>query len=157
MVTDSSGHHHVEKARTAISQLRFDRALEELDAALRAGDSGPRQLAEIFRLQGEVSASMDLSDAAVEHFQQLLALDPQASLGDVPPKVSQPFAAAKAALAGRPPLRVRCEITRAPVAAVTLVVEADPVAMITGARAVVRGPFHAEQTVEGRAGERMQL
>src|SRR5690348_16682197 len=117
---------HLDRARAAVEQLRYDRALEELDAALRAGDSGPREIATIFRMLGEVSASLDLPETAAQHFQRLLALDPSATLGDVSPKIAQPFADAQAA--GRPPLRAHAEVHHAPLA-ITIIIDSDPLAM----------------------------
>jgi hypothetical protein len=143
---------HLEKARGHIEQLRYDRALEELDAALRAGDASPRDLAAILRALGEVNAALELPTTASEYFQRLLALDPSADLGDVSPKIAQPFTDAKTALAGRPPLTVHSEIVRAPATAVVLVVDSDPLAMVAGARAVV-----GNRRIEGRGGLRIEL
>ena len=143
---------HLDKARGLVEQLRYDRALEELDAALRAGDSGPRELADIFRMLGEVNAGLELPTTASEYFQRLLALDPSADLGDVSPKIAQPFTDAKTALFGRPALSVHSEIVRAPATAVVVIVDSDPLAMVAGARAVVAG-----RRIEGRGSPRIEL
>jgi tetratricopeptide (TPR) repeat protein len=131
------GRVELERAQAELQQLHFDRALEALDAALRAGDSPPRQLARIHRLLGEVSASLGLTDAAVEHFQHWLALEPSGALAEgASPKLSQPLADARRALAGRPPLQVHARIDDAP-PSITLVVDSDPLSMVAGARATV--------------------
>ena len=143
---------HLDKARGLVEQLRYDRALEELDAALRAGDASPRELANIYRMLGEVNAALELPTTASEDFQRLLALDPAADLGDVSPKIAQPFTDARTALAGRPPLTVHSEIVRAPATAVVLVVDSDPLAMVAGARAVV-----GNRRLEGRGSPRIEL
>ena len=141
---------HVDRARAAIEQLRYDRALEELDAALRAGDSDPKGVATILRMLGEVNASLDLPETAVQHFQRLLALDPTATLGDVSPKIAQPFADARSA--GRPPLRAHAEIVHAPVPAIAVIVDSDPLSMAAGARAIADG-----RRLEGRGSNRVEL
>ena len=141
---------HVDRARAAIEQLRYDRALEELDAALRAGDSDPRGVATILRMLGEVNAALDLPETAVQHFQRLLALDPTATLGDVSPKIAQPFTDARSA--GRPPLRAHTEIVHVPVPAIAVIIDSDPLSMVAGARAIADG-----RRLEARGSNRIEL
>lgn len=133
-----AGEAQLERARAEIERLRFDRALEALDAALRAGDNAPSQLAEIHRRLGEVSAVLGLADVAVDHFEHWLTLVPDAQLPDgISPKIVQPFDDARRARAAQPALRAHAEAaTRPP--SVTLVVESDPLAMVAGARALLR-------------------
>jgi hypothetical protein len=149
------GRAQLERGRAEIQQLHFDRALEALDAALRAGDSPPAQLTQIHRLLGEVSASLGLTDAAVEHFEHWLALEPSGALPDgASPKLAQPLADARRALAGRQPLRVHPLVSETP-RTITLVVDSDPLSMIAGARATVLradaslGPSILEHTGDG--------
>jgi hypothetical protein len=150
LLLETQAQQHVDKARAAIELLRYDRALEELDAALRAGDSDPKGVATILRMLGEVNASLDLPETAVQHFQRLLALDPTATLGDVSPKIAQPFADARAA--GRPPLRAHAEIVQAPVPAIVVIVDSDPLSMAAGARATADG-----RHLEARGASRIEL
>jgi hypothetical protein len=132
---------YLDRARGEIDSMRFDRALESLDAALRAGDSDPRQLAEIFDLLGQVTASLGLADAAAGHFQRLLVLRPDARLPEgVSPKIAAPFADASAALRGRPPFRIHHELSSGAAPTLAVVIDSDPLSMVAGVRADFRGP-----------------
>jgi tetratricopeptide (TPR) repeat protein len=140
---------YLEVARADLDNMRFDRALESLDAALRAGDSDPRQLAEIYDLLGRVTASLGLADAAVGHFQRLLTLRPDASLPEgVSPKIAAPFADASAALRGRPPLRMHHELSGGAAPALAAIIDSDPLSLVAGVRADFQGPGVSADAVD---------
>jgi hypothetical protein len=147
----------LERANAEIQQMHFDRALEALDAALRAGDNSPAQLAQIHRLLGEISASVGLADAAVGHFQHWLMLEPAGQLGDdASPKLLGPLAEARRLLQGRPPLQVRYRVDVA-APSITLLVDSDPLTMVAGVRATVHRAGAAVTTVEQRGGAGLTL
>lgn len=128
---------HTAKARAHVDALELDLAQGELDLALRAGNSGRAEVAEIYRLLGVVAAGLDQPGAAQEHFRHLLALEPSAAAPDAyGPKIVQPFADARASMVGRPPLGAA--IAPALVGAIELVVVVtDPVGLVAGVRARV--------------------
>ena len=152
-------HHFLERARLQIEELRLDLALESLDSALRSGENGPAETAEILHLLGEVTASLGLSDAAVGHFERWLALRPSAALEEgVSPKIERPFIQARAALAARAPLRVHYEVVadRDPIV-LLLIVDSDPMAMVAGARARLSGRAQPPLQLEQRGTGRIQI
>ncbi len=124
----------LDKARRALGDLKYSAALAALDKALERGGNSPETLAEIYQLKGQVAASLGQEDAAVESFQHLLAMNPNASLDSgVSPKIGEPFHAARKALEDKGEMRVSCRIRRGAGANATLVVESDPVEMVHGA------------------------
>jgi hypothetical protein len=142
----------LERANAEIQQLHFDRALEALDVALRAGDNSPARLARIHRLLGVVSASLGLADAAVGHFEHWLMLEPAGQLDEgASPKLLQPLADARRLLQDRPPLSLRYRLDPA-APSITLLIDSDPLTMVAGVRAIVHRPGGAPATVEQRGG-----
>src|SRR5215471_17348726 len=67
-------------ARTAMDELRFDKALELLDSAERSGANGPKEMTEIQRLRGQALGSMGRADEATTAFRRWLALEPGGQL-----------------------------------------------------------------------------
>ncbi|MEO8701113.1 MAG: hypothetical protein ABI867_13775 [Kofleriaceae bacterium] len=116
------------EAREAIAAIRYDRARELLDAALRAGDSSPAALAEIYRLSAHTAIVLGDRDTAVQYYRCWLALEPQAALpSSVSPKLREPFVAAQADMAARGGITATATRTTTSVT-VTVV---DPLAMAT--------------------------
>ncbi len=123
------------RARAEVEQLRYDVAHTTLARALEAGDADRDELVAIYRLAGEVAGSLDKADAARDHFQRLLALDPTAELDKgVSPKIARPFAAARTRAAKAGPLAARD--TRRD-RQLTVEVTADPLKMVARARLYV--------------------
>jgi hypothetical protein len=148
----------LEQARRQKRALRYDEARASLDRALARGGNSPAQLAEIYRLRGEVAAGLGDRRAAEESFRRLLALVPTASLpAGVSPKIADPFAAARASLAGRPPLSVTHQIERGASPALVVVVESDPIGMVAGARVQYLRPGGRWITSEVRGRGRLRL
>ena len=140
-------------ARSAMDELRFDQALLALDQAERGGGNGPSQMADIARMRGQALASMGRGDEAVTAFRRWLALEPHASLPEgSSPKIARPFEQAQKLAV---PLKVHHDVSSAGV--VTLIIDADPLSMIAGARARFRNRAGIEQTVEGRGAQRVPL
>lgn len=101
----------LDRARAALDELRYEDAATALDEALREGANAPEATAEIYRLIGEVSAALGDRQRAVDAFDRLLALDPDAALREgVSPKLQEPFDEARARAGAREPLSLRCAI-----------------------------------------------
>jgi hypothetical protein len=99
------------------------------------------------QLAGELAAGLDEDDIAIAHFEQLLALAPAAALAPgTSPKIVARFDAARARATGRPALAAHAE---ADPAGAAVVIDADPLAMITGARARFRAGAPGEVVVRG--------
>ncbi|HJZ85977.1 MAG TPA: hypothetical protein VKN99_12445 [Polyangia bacterium] len=149
---------YLARARGEIERLRYDRARESLDAALQFGGNGPADVAEIYRLLGQVAATLGQREAAEGFFRHLLVLDPEAQLGaGVSPKIQAPFDAARAYTAEHGALRVRHQVHAGATPSIVLEVTADPLAMVAGARATYRTRSGSEQSIEGRGQARVEL
>lgn len=134
------------RARAHLAAVELDLAREALDEALRAGTSGPAELAEIYLLSGRVAAALGKRGEAALQFERLLAIDPDAALPPgLAPKIVEPFEAARRS--NLAPLRVRAELSPGAEPALVVVVESDPLAMVAGARAVVSAAGGGDQTV----------
>ena len=134
------------RARAHLAAVELDLARAALDEALRAGESSPGELAEIYLLSGRVAAALGRSAEAVDEFERLLAIDPDAALPPgLAPKIVEPFETARRRQAA--PLRVRARLTPGAEPAVVVVVESDPLHMVAGARAVVTAAAGGDQTV----------
>jgi hypothetical protein len=125
---------HLARARVELDQLRFDEARSSLATALRSGGSTPDEIAEIYRLSGQVAAALGDVAEAENSFRRFLALSPGATLpAGTSPKITAPFSAAQAKMQGSPPLAVRLEGEPGWPLVVRVVVESDPMSMIAGA------------------------
>ena len=145
------------RARAQLDASDYLAARDSLAAALAAGRSGPAELAEIYRLSGQVAGALGQPAAAEDFFRRLLALAPRATLPPgTSPKMARPFAAARAWAKDHDPLRVKVETAAAP-PALTLVVLSDPHGMVASARATVRVAGRPEATVEGAGRDRIEL
>ena len=134
------------RARAHLAAVELDLAREALDEALRAGQSGPAELAEIYLLSGRVAAALGRSGEAVKEFERLLAIDPDAALPPgLAPKIVEPFEAARRRQLT--PLRFRAELSPGAEPALEVVVASDPLDMVAGARAVVTAAAGGDQTV----------
>src|SRR3990170_4417016 len=139
------------RARAQLDASDSLAARASLAAALAAGRSGPAEVAEIYRLSGQVAGALGQPAAAEDFFRRLLALAPRATLPPgTSPKMARPFAAARAWAKDHEPLRVKVETAAAP-PALTLVVLSDPHGIVASARATVRVAGRPEATVEGAA------
>ncbi len=129
---------HLAKAREHKASLQYDAARDSLSRALSWGRNSPRQMAQIYRLGGELEASLGNRAAATQQFQRWLAIDPKAGLPPgTSPKLTEPFASAEAFFKARNPLLVEQRLQPAPPAAVVRVTS-DPMAMVAGARVAYR-------------------
>lgn len=138
----------LEKAKAAIDNSEYFAARTELEAALRAGDNKPADLAEIHRLSGVVAAALGDATAAKEAFQRCLALAPQTTLpAGTSPKIAKPFAAAQDFLKDKQPLQIKPATTSDP-PTVTIEVVADPLNMIAKLRAIAIVDGKPEQTLD---------
>jgi len=137
----------LERARAALDDLRYEDAAEALDEALRAGDNGPADVQEIYRMRAEVAAALGDRGEAVAYFDRLLALDPNAAMREgASPKITEPFETARSRAGARKPLGFRCEVGDG---AVEVRVEADPLSMAAGAFEQGGGDYETAE-LEGR-------
>jgi len=87
---------HLEEARRLYAGLQYARMVPVLEKALGVPGNTPGQLAEIHALLGTVHVILDNQQAAVEAFEQLLAIDPDHELDtDLSPKIRSLFARVK--------------------------------------------------------------
>jgi hypothetical protein len=135
---DRAAQHELDEAERALRDLRYEEASARLDRAERSGQNGPRALARLYRLDGEVAATLGDAPAARAAFARWLAIEPTATLAPgTSPKITAPFTAAAAQLGGAAlDVAFRVDDTAA---AVALEIRSDPLAMVTGARAFYRG------------------
>jgi hypothetical protein len=121
------------QALVALDDLRYEDAAALLERAWRRGDNDPGSLALVFRLQGEVAATLGDEAAAHAAFQRWWAIAPTARLPPgTSPKIVASFDAARAQVAGKKPLGAHAELGTG---ALLVVIEADPLAQVAGARA----------------------
>lgn len=119
-------------ARKAVDGSDYVTAKTALDTALKAGDAGPAELAEIFKLSGIVEGALNNAPAATTWFSKWISVDAKASLPfGTSPRIMKPFEAAKAKNRGL--VEVKSETEDDP-PAVTLVVVNDPHKLIVGAK-----------------------
>ncbi len=143
----ASGPRLLAQARAALEAVDYPGAQALCTRALAAGGMSPAQTAAAHRLAGEVAAALGDAAAAREQFARYLALQPGAMLGaDVSPKITEPFAAARAELHGQQ-LSASAAAGRAD-GAVRVAVEADdPLQMIESVR--VKTEAGAEVSARG--------
>jgi hypothetical protein len=145
------------QARQAVAESDYVAARPELAAALDAGDRGPEEVAEIYRLSGIVYAAVGDAKAATEAFTHLLALSPKAELpAGTSPKLKRPFEAAARFFKSRPPLEVKIETGSTP-PTLTLVVVSDPLDMVAKAHVVFAIDGGPERTKDVPASERTDI
>ena len=85
-------------------------------------------------LAGQIAATLGQADEAEDRFRRALALDPDAALVDVAPKLRAPLARARKLARGDGPLVVRHLVSRLPERAVIVHVSSDPMDMVAEAR-----------------------
>jgi hypothetical protein len=136
----------IARVRADRSALRYRDALVTIDATLALGKASPAQLAELYRLAGELAAGLDEPTRAEQWFARWLALVPDARLpADASPKVRAPLEAARTSLAGAA-LAIRVTPT-APAATVAIAVAGDPLRLVRSVRVRAAGAR------EGRGGD----
>lgn len=117
------------EARRAIEEVRYDRAEELLGAALRDGGNAPETMLEIYKLAASAAVVLGKEELGEQYYRRLLSLDPKATLDEgLAPKLKRPFIAAQAHVNAHGALRAR---TRRAAENVEIVVENDPLAMVT--------------------------
>ena len=127
---------YLERARKQLDDLKYDEAASSLEQALRQGESGPKELAEIYQLSAQVAAARGDDAAAEDYFKHLLALAPETRLpAGVSPKIAAPFENARAFIDQRLPISVRWEKDPSG-PAVRVLVDADPLSMVHGAEVI---------------------
>ena len=147
----------LDKARQAVASSDYLAARSALGKALAAGTAGPDDLADIYRLTGIVEGALGDRGKAQAAFARWIALDPKAELPPgTSPKITRPFAAAAAQLHGAPPLDVTIETSASP-PSITLVVAADALHLVAGARAEVSADHGPERTLEAQGTDRIAI
>lgn len=126
----------VERARRAMVDLDFERAIELLERAEAAGDSGREQVIVIYRSLAESRAALGQAEAADLEFRRLLSLDPTAELPrGSSPKLTAPYRSAREFMLQKRPLVIRCDPRRG---GLELIVASDPVGLVVAGRATRR-------------------
>ena len=125
---------HLSRARVELANVELEKAEASVAAGLDAGASTRAELIELYLLGGQIAASLGRDEVAVDRFRRALALDPKHELVGVAPKISAPFARAKAFYASRAPLQVEHTVVREPERAVVLRIVSDPMKMVAEAR-----------------------
>ncbi|HTJ47370.1 MAG TPA: hypothetical protein VL463_34965 [Kofleriaceae bacterium] len=121
------------EARRMKASLDWDHALALAERALADGDADPARVRALHELAGELAAGLDRDDVAIAHFDALLALAPDATLpAGTSPKIAARFDVARDRARTRRGLTVHAAIDPIGLA---VVVDEDPLAMVTGARA----------------------
>lgn len=121
-------------AKEQISTSSYLEAQASLEAAYASGQNGPEQLAEVWRLRGIVAGALEDAAAATDAFGRCLALTPAVELPPgTSPKIERPFRAAQNRARGASPLAIRKITTETP-PTLTVVVDSDPMQMITHVR-----------------------
>jgi hypothetical protein len=147
---------HLVEARRAKIGLRYTDALAALQKAHRWGKNSPAQMAEIYRLTGEIQGGLGNAGAARQAFLRWLVLAPGAVLPPgTSPKIAGPFAEARAAAA--PPLRLDHELARGAQPALAVSAVPDPLAMVAGVRVDYLAPGGRWQTAEARGHGRLRV
>jgi hypothetical protein len=141
------------QARKSVAASSYAVARSQLAAALDAGDHGPDEMVELYRLSGIVEAALEDPRAATAAFTRLLALSPRATLpAGTSPKITRPFDAAARYFETHAPLEVKIE-TRAVPPAITLVMT-DSLGMVAQARIAFTIDGGAEQIRDAVASAR---
>jgi hypothetical protein len=134
---DASVNAAIGRVRAERAALRYRDALAQIDQALAVGKASPAQLAELYRMAGELAAGLDEPSRAEQWFARWLALVPDARLpADASPKVKAPLDAARTSLGGAA-LAIAVTPT-APAATVSVAVSGDPLRLVRSVR--VRDP-----------------
>jgi hypothetical protein len=145
------------QARKAVAESDYVAARTALAAARDAGDHGPDDTAEIYRLSGIVDAALGDAKAATDEFTRLLAVSPKATLpAGTSPKIKRPFDAAAHYFTSHAPLEVKIETLAKP-PTITMVVANDSLGMVTKAHVVFAVDGGAEQTKDIAASERTDI
>jgi hypothetical protein len=95
------------KARALYTDMHYDEAYRAYRDALAARGNRPADMVEIYQHLGALAALLNRPDEATDHFLRMLCLNPDAQIPeDMPPKVQQPYAAAKGKSATVTPFRL---------------------------------------------------
>ncbi len=139
----------LDHARKAVDGSDYPSARAALTSALESGNASPDDLAEIYKLSGIVAAALGEPTAATTAFEKWLTLDPRGALpAGTSPKITKPFALAVEFSKRNPPVKVKADTSDDP-PKVTLVIEDDPLHLITRARVVFIADDKPEKTIDG--------
>ena len=139
----------LDQARKAVESSDYPSARTALTSALNAGNASPDELAEIYKLSGIVAAALGEPRVATTAFEKWLTLEPRGTLpAGTSPKITKPFALAVEFGKQNPPVKVKADTSADP-PQVTLVVQSDPLHLITKARVVFVADDKPEKTLDG--------
>ena len=134
---------------SALDNSDYPAAQDLVGKALADGGNAPEATVELYRLQGVVEGSLGNTQRATDAFLRALALNPKLTLAaGTSPKVMKPFEAARNFYKTNQPLKVKVE-TRPTLPAVTLVVQSDPMKMVSRARVAFVVDDKPEQMLDG--------
>jgi hypothetical protein len=125
----------LDDAQRAIDDIDHERARALVDDALGSGRLGPAELARAHRLAGQVRAALDDDAGARGHFVKWILLEPGAALpAGESPKITGPFAAAKAEADQLGAMTIDVQLTRLPGQLRIELAARDPLRMIARLR-----------------------
>ena len=147
---------YLARARVHLAAIELDLAAAALDEALATGDNDPGATAAIHGLGGVVAATRGDAAGAEDAFARALAIDPGTAVdAELGPKIVGPFEAARARLAGaRLAVHVVSDVSAG---TLTLIVDADPAALVVGGRAAIRTAAGVENEVAGAGASSVAL
>lgn len=140
----------IDKARSALDDLRFEDAQQAAEAALGDGSRTPVEVAALYMLLGEVAASLGDKEQARAYFHNALSIDIDLRLpSDISPKIGKPFAAAQANLEGADPISLRATSNEDGLLIIEVV--SDPANLVNGAKVIYQlDGEEAAETGQGR-------
>ena len=126
-------------ARKAFEDVEFAVAAQSLERALEQGGHSQVQLAEIYRLSGQVAVAMGRTQAANDAFTRWVLVEPKATFGpEVSPKITAVLEQARSSLSGK---RFRLTVRSvpgsdtAPAGSISVEISENPLAMIATVQA----------------------
>lgn len=137
----------LETARAALAKSDYSAARSALDEALRAGTSGPSQLAEIYRSRGIAEAALGNATESTAAFERWLAFVPG---GELPPgtspKITRPLDAARTRGKTAAPAIKQTTASKPP--SITVEIARDPLQLIATVRVIARVDGGADQPLD---------
>ncbi|HTM18984.1 MAG TPA: hypothetical protein VL172_00695 [Kofleriaceae bacterium] len=130
-IAAADGKAELDAAAQAIDGVDFESARTHAQAARAGGDLPRGQLIRAYRLLGEIAGALDDAEAARASFTRWLLLDPAGALPDgMSPKITGPFAEARAEVKRLGPLALELSVRRRPGVVAVTVQRRDPLHMI---------------------------
>jgi hypothetical protein len=140
----------LQRAEQLLEEMEYQQALAKARRAIGAGGLGPRGLVQAYRIQGMCQAGLGRTEASMQAFRHLLAVDPEFRLStDISPRLSGGFYQAVAYTKNLRPITLEHRPPEAPAGrALSVELQADPLGMVRSLRLVYAIGGAADQTQE---------